>query len=185
MTRNRKRATRPDAQATARLPWVAATLAAALLLGGCPSQPVKAPPESQPSTQPPAGDVGTAAVADRGLPPELNDPSSPLYQRVIYFDYDSSDIQPQFVEVLRAHALFLSTNPNRTITLEGHTDERGTREYNLALADQRAETVRRFLLAEGVARGQVNTLSYGEERPAQPGHDEDSWALNRRVELIY
>jgi peptidoglycan-associated lipoprotein len=184
MTRNRERATREGAREAPRLTRIAAILAAALLLGGCPSKPVKAP-EPEPEPEAPATDVATAAVPDRGLPPGFNDPSSPLYQRVVYFDYDSSDIQPQFVEVLRAHALFLSTNPNRSVTLEGHTDERGTREYNLALADQRAETVRRFLLAEGVAKGQIDTLSYGEEQPAQRGHDEDSWALNRRVELAY
>jgi peptidoglycan-associated lipoprotein len=124
-------------------------------------------------------------LSDGRLPPDFNDPSSPLYQRIIYFDYDSSDIQSQFIEVLRAHSLYLSTNSGASVMLQGHTDERGTREYNLALADQRADTVRRFMMAEGVADSQINTLSYGEERPAQPGHGEDSWALNRRVELVY
>lgn len=161
----------------------AAILAAAILLGGCPSKPVKAP-ASEPAA-PPVTDVDTAAVPDRGLPPGFNDPSSPLYQRVIYFDYDRSDILPQFVEVLRAHALYLSTNPGASVMLEGHTDERGTREFNLALAEQRADTVRRFMLAEGVGGGQIAILSYGEEKPAQQGHDEGSWALNRRVELVY
>jgi peptidoglycan-associated lipoprotein len=135
--------------------------------------------------EPPVSDVDTAPAPAGGLPPEFNDPSSPLYQRVIYFEYDSSAIQPAFVEVLRAHSLYLSTNPQANVVLEGHTDERGTREYNLALAEQRAETVRRFMLAEGVGKGQINTLSYGEERPDQPGHGEDAWALNRRVELVY
>jgi peptidoglycan-associated lipoprotein len=163
-----------------------ALISTAFLLGGCPSKPVKEP--EPPSTEPAVTDVGrtsTAPLADRGLPAGFNDPSSPLYQRIIYFDYDSSDIRPQFMEVLRAHALYLSTKPGASVRLEGHTDERGTREYNLALADQRAGTVRRFMLAEGVTNGQIDTLSYGEERPAQPGHGEDSWALNRRVELVY
>jgi peptidoglycan-associated lipoprotein len=167
----------------ARLAATWAVLTAALLLGGCPGKPVKEP-EPAP-VEPVVSGVGTAPVPDRGLPPGFDDPSSPLFQRVIYFDYDTSDIQPQFVEVLRAHARYLATNPGRSITLEGHTDERGTREYNLALADQRASTVRRFMLAEGVGSGQLSTLSYGEERPAQPGHGEEAWVLNRRVELVY
>lgn len=174
---------RPGHPSVGPLAAAAALLAVAVLLGGCPSKPVKEP-ETQPA-EPPATAVDTAAVPDRGLAADFNDPSSPLYQRVIYFDYDSSEIQPQFIEVLRAHALYLSTNPNRSVTLEGHTDERGTREYNLALAEQRANSVRGFMLAEGVGGGQVKTLSYGEERPAQPGHGEDAWALNRRVELVY
>jgi peptidoglycan-associated lipoprotein len=174
---------RQRAAEAARLAAAGAVLTAALLLVGCPGKPVKEP-EPAP-VEPVVSDVGTAPVADRGLPPDFNDPSSPLYQRVIYFDYDTSDIQPQFIEVLRAHSRYLATNPARSITLEGHTDARGTREYNLALADQRANTVRRFMLAEGVGSGQLNTMSYGEERPAQPGHGEEAWALNRRVELVY
>lgn len=116
---------------------------------------------------------------------DLNDPTSPLYQRVIYFDYDSSDIRPQFVDVLRAHASYLASNAAAAVVLDGHTDERGTREYNLALGEQRADTVHDFLIAEGVPNGRVRAMSYGEERPAKPGHDESSWALNRRVELAY
>lgn len=164
---------------------LAAIAAAALLLSGCPSKPVT-------EAEPGAGRVPGTGAETRPLPgqagytaADLNDPSSPLYQRVIYFDYDRADILPQFVDVLRAHALYLSTNPTAAVTLEGHTDERGTREYNLALGDQRADAVRRFMLAEGVAEGQMRILSYGEEKPAAPGHDEAAWALNRRVVLVY
>lgn len=181
----------PEKILNKRFTSFATLLAAALLLVGCPSQPVK-PPEPPPEpisaprpVAPPVKEVETTGLPDRGLPLEFNDPASPLFQRVIYFDYDNSDILPQFVEVLRAHAMYLSTNPRTGLMLEGHADERGTREYNLALAEQRATTVRRFLLAEGVASGQVETFSFGEERPAQRGHDEESWALNRRVQLIY
>jgi peptidoglycan-associated lipoprotein len=166
------------------LALIPALLAMILVLAGCPSKPVvEKEPEAVADTRTRAD---TAALAGRGgLPPEFNDPSSPLYQRSIYFEYDRSDILPQFVDVLRAHAKFLATNPGRQVTLEGHTDERGTREYNLALGDQRADTVRRFMLAEGVGGGQINTLSYGEERPVDPGHSDAAWALNRRVELVY
>ncbi|MEA3276830.1 MAG: peptidoglycan-associated lipoprotein Pal [Pseudomonadota bacterium] len=166
-----------------------AVSAAAVLLAGCPTKPVD---EKEPGTDVEdrtgtAGAAGTAGLPGRGgyTAADLNDPSSPLYQRVIYFEYDQSDIQPQFVDVLRAHASYLSSNTGAGVTLEGHTDERGTREYNLALGDQRADTVRRFLLAEGVADGQINTLSYGQEKPANPAHTEAAWALNRRVHLVY
>jgi peptidoglycan-associated lipoprotein len=164
---------------------VSMALTAVFLLTGCPSQPIG---EREPyaGTQEPSG-AGTSGLSGRGgyTAADLNDPSSPLYQRVIYFDYDSSDIQSQFIDILRAHASYLSSNSGASVTLEGHTDERGTREYNLALGDQRADTVRRYLLAEGVPDSRVNIMSYGEERPADPGHSESSWALNRRVELVY
>ena len=161
------------------------SLLAVLLLNGCPTKPID---EQEPA---PAGGESTGAVTSGISGPggfdaaDLNDPSSPLYQRVIYFDYDSSDIRPQFIDILRAHASYLSSSSSASLTLDGHTDERGTREYNLALGDHRADTVRRFLLAEGVSDGRIRTMSYGEERPADPGHGEASWALNRRVELIY
>lgn len=166
---------------------VLVVLSAAVLLTGCPSKPVDEQVPGARVDEP----TGAAGAATTGLPgrgyttADLNDPKSPLFQRVIYFDYDSSDIQPQFVDVLRAHASYLAGNRDVRIMLEGHTDERGTREYNLALGDQRADAVRRFLTAEGVAGGQLATLSYGEERPADPGHSESSWELNRRVELNY
>jgi peptidoglycan-associated lipoprotein len=160
-------------------------LSAVLLLNGCPSKPIQ---EQEPggAVEEPAG-ARTSGLPGRGgySAADLNDPSSPLYQRTIYFEYDSSDIRPQFIDILRAHASYLSSNSAVSVTLDGHTDERGTREYNLALGDRRADTVRRFLLAEGVSDGQIRTMSYGEERPANPGQSEAAWALNRRVELVY
>jgi len=163
----------------------AVALSAVLLLTGCPSQPID---EQEPasSVDERAG-ADTSGVAERSgyTADNLNDPSSPLYQRVIYFAYDNSDIQPQFIDILRAHASYLSSNSGASVMLDGHTDERGTREYNLALGDFRADTVRRYLVAEGVPDGQIRPMSYGEERPADPGHSESAWALNRRVELVY
>ncbi len=115
----------------------------------------------------------------------LNDPNSPLSVRVIYFDYDSSNIRADFESVVQAHAGYLASNPNTTITLEGHADERGSREYNLALGERRALSVRRQLVLLGAQAGQIRTVSYGEERPVSEGHDEAAYALNRRVEIVY
>ena len=106
-------------------------------------------------------------------------------ERPIYFDLDSSEIRPDGRPVLEANARYLSANPSVAVTLEGHTDERGTREYNIGLGDRRAESVRRALNAYGVSAEQLRTLSYGEERPAATGHTEESYAKNRRVEIVY
>lgn len=164
---------------------VAVTLSAVLLLTGCPSKPIDEQEVGSAVEQHAGAD--TSGMAGRGgyTAADLNDPSSLLYQRVIYFEYDNSDIQPQFIDILRAHASYLSSNSGALVTLEGHTDERGTREYNLALGDLRADTVRRYLVAEGVSDSQIRSMSYGEERPADTGHSESAWALNRRVELVY
>jgi peptidoglycan-associated lipoprotein len=105
--------------------------------------------------------------------------------KIIYFDFDSSDIKPEFVDVISAHARVISGNASIKVRLEGHTDERGSREYNIGLGERRAQAVRRALLLQGVAENQVTTVSYGEERPAVTGHTEDAWAKNRRVEIIY
>jgi peptidoglycan-associated lipoprotein len=115
----------------------------------------------------------------------LDDPSSPLSVRIIYFDYDSSDIRSEYRPAIEAHAGYLATNPNVIITLEGHADERGSREYNLALGERRAQSVKRQMVLLGASAGQIRLVSYGEERPAVEGHDESSWQQNRRVEIIY
>jgi peptidoglycan-associated lipoprotein len=116
---------------------------------------------------------------------ELNDPNSPLSVRVIYFDYDSSNIREDFQHVVEAHAGYLAAHPEATITLEGHADERGSREYNLALGERRALAVRRQLVLLGATAGQIRTVSYGEERPVAEGHDEQAYSLNRRAEISY
>ena len=108
-----------------------------------------------------------------------------MRQLVVYFDYDQADIKPEFNAMLEAHARFLAGNPNAQVRLEGNTDERGSREYNIGLGERRAQAVRRVLLLQGATATQVSTVSYGEERPAATGSDEESWRLNRRVELVY
>ena len=104
---------------------------------------------------------------------------------VVYFDFDRSEIRSDFNEMLAAHGDYLANNSNVQVRLEGHTDERGSREYNIGLGEQRAQSVRRVLLLQGGSTGQLGTVSYGEERPAVPGSDEESNSLNRRVELVY
>lgn len=125
----------------------------------------------------------TSAAAAQGDP--LDDPNSLLATRVIYFDFDKSDIRSDVRDVIQAHAEYLSSHPDVMITLEGHADERGTREYNIALGERRANAVQRMLTLQGASAGQIRVVSYGEERPAALGHDEDAWALNRRAEFIY
>jgi peptidoglycan-associated lipoprotein len=108
-----------------------------------------------------------------------------LQQLVVYFDYDQAEIRPEFNAQLAAHAAYLSKNANARLRLEGHTDERGSREYNIGLGERRAQAVRRVLMLQGATAEQISTVSYGEERPAATGSDEESWRLNRRVELVY
>jgi peptidoglycan-associated lipoprotein len=115
----------------------------------------------------------------------LDDPNSPLARRVIYFEYDSSEILPEDQQLISDHAAYLAANGGQRVTLEGHSDERGSPEYNIALGDRRAQSVRRAFELQGVMSGQVTIVSYGEEKPAAEGHSEAAWRLNRRVEIIY
>lgn len=105
--------------------------------------------------------------------------------RIVYFDYDSFEVRSEYTGALEANARYLKANPNRKVSLEGHTDERGGREYNLALGQKRAEAVRRSLAVLGVPESQMEPVSFGEEKPAVMGVDEASYAKNRRVELSY
>lgn len=131
-----------------------------------------------------SGETMGASTAAEGVSP-LDDPSSLLAKRVVYFDFDKSEIKADFRAVIQAHAEYLANNPSASVTLEGHADERGTREYNIALGERRANAVQRMLTLQGAAASQIRVVSYGEERPAALGHDEDAWSLNRRVEFIY
>lgn len=116
---------------------------------------------------------------------DLNDPSSPLARRVIYFEYDSYDVLPEYVPVVNAHAGYLASHSGRAVTLEGHADERGSSEYNIALGEQRARAVAKLMTLQGAAEDQIQIVSFGEEKPANSGHDEASWQRNRRVEITY
>ncbi len=163
-----------------------------VLLTGCPSKATK---EDDTETQVDTGGQGsveelqpqTFAVEDAGdsRASELDDPSSPLAQRVIHFDYDKADIRQEFKDLITAHGEYLARNPNQVVTLEGHADERGSREYNIALGERRGNSVRKMLVLLGATAGQIKVVSYGEEKPMALGHDEESWAQNRRVEIVY
>lgn len=117
--------------------------------------------------------------------PALNDPSSPLYKKIVYFDYDSSEVLPEYVPIVNAHASYLASHPDVVVTLEGHCDERGSPEYNIALGEQRAKSVANMMRYQGVTEGQLQLVSFGEEKPAVPGSNESAWAQNRRVEIVY
>ncbi len=154
---------------------------ASLMMVGCASQNVKddkaAAAKPDTSAQPRGAGTGKVAVDP------FSDPSNPLSRSVIYFDYDSSTVLEP--EVANAHGRYVGTNPTARVRLEGHADERGSREYNVALGEARAKSVRQLMLLQGAKAEQLEIVSYGEERPADPGHDEAAWAKNRRVEIIY
>ncbi len=134
-----------------------------------------------------AGGAETSAASQGGAwtGSPLEDPNSPLHEKVVHFDFDSSEIRPEYLPMLRAHADYLVNHPSARVVIEGHCDERGSREYNIALGERRANAVKRFLEAEGVSSLQLETISYGEERPVDPGHNEAAWAKNRRAVLVY
>ena len=169
------------------------------MVGGCSTSPEKTEDEqsvpedveiSDVSIQ--AADAGiSGAVIEGGTEGQgwagspLEDPDSLLYTKTIYFGFDSSEVEAKYHDLVAAHAEYLASSPSKTVRLEGHTDERGSREYNIGLGERRADAVRRLLEAGGVAQSQLSTVSYGEERPGSTGQNEEAWALNRRVEIVY
>ena len=135
-----------------------------------------------------AMDAQARAAGDRGgtAPQRLDaQAGEPGQRRVIYFEYDSDEVKAEYRPVIEAQAAYLASHAQTVITLEGHADERGTREYNLALGERRALAVRRQLTLLGGSEGQARTVSFGEERPAAEGHDEEAYDQNRRVEIVY
>ncbi len=174
---------------------VALMLAGTALLAGCPKKHnVNEPPVA--GTQVPAtsGNGGDAAststtplgdangTSERGL---NGADAGPYAKKIIYFDFDKSEIKAEYADIVAAAARTLIANPTVKLKLEGNTDERGTREYNIGLGERRAQAVRRALLLQGVAESQLTTVSFGAERPAVEGDDEAAWSQNRRVELVY
>lgn len=170
-------------------------LVLSLLLAGCAGMPGSSGDASQdgaPVTEGgqdgAAGDGAQTSGAMEGgawSGSPLENPNSLLYTKTIYFDYDVDEVRADYREVVAAHGDYLAANPSMTVTIEGHADERGSREYNIALGERRANGVKRLLMAQGAAESQIITISYGEERPAAMGSGETSWELNRRAEFVY
>ena len=167
-------------------PSIAGLVLVGLLLGGCGSNPARdtgvddiviQTPVVQPVTIDGVQDMSEIdpnSIAGRA-PPE----------RVIYFDYDQAELRPEFLDIVAQHGRFLAQTSEGRVRLEGHTDERGTREYNIALGEARAKTIARMLQLQGVSSAQIRTVSYGEELPVDDGHNSEAWAKNRRVNIIY
>jgi peptidoglycan-associated lipoprotein len=131
------------------------------------------------------GGDGTAIVGDMDAISMLEQTEGALANRTIYFEFDSAKLSSESIQILETHGNFIAGNGEVSVRLEGHADERGSREYNIALGDRRAQSVRRVLLFQGASVDQVETVSYGEEQPLMSGHTEEAWSKNRRVELIY
>jgi peptidoglycan-associated lipoprotein len=134
---------------------------------------------------PPPAPVVTAPVDDGMFSPDDLDSDACLRQRVVYFDYDQADIRSEFAAQMSCHAKYLRDRPSARITLEGHADERGSREYNIGLGERRGNAVNGALTANGGAASQLSVVSYGEERPTCNDSMEGCWSKNRRVEIVY
>ena len=173
---------------------IACLCAAAALLAGCPKKATTVEPPTAGSQVPGSGNASEngQGASTSGVPLGAEGANGaqgggpgPGVGRIIYFDFDKSDIKPEFAPIVQANAQFLIAHPGAKLKLEGNTDERGTREYNIGLGERRAQAVRRSLMLLGVADTQLTTVSFGAERPAVEGDDEAAWAKNRRVELVY
>lgn len=154
-------------------------------LAGC-SQPTVPDPEAQSDASDMDGSIADLDPMDGGGMDdgEFFDEESAMTM-IIYFDFDQAELRPEYADVLARHASGLSNNSRTSLRLEGHADERGSREYNIGLGERRSQSVRRLLLIQGAASDQIATVSFGEERPAAFGSDEEAYQLNRRVEIKY
>lgn len=167
-----------------RTSFLVLMLSAALVLSACSGkEPVK-----EPTTGTATQEGGPSGLPEGGVEPGSavdGADQATLSQRVIYFDFDSYEIPAQYRDIVSAHARRLASSASMKARLEGHTDERGSREYNIGLGERRAQAVRRALMLQGAGDAQLVTVSYGEERPAASGSDETAYAKNRRVEIVY
>jgi len=172
---------------------------ATAILAACSSTPTKeqdaatvedrggAPVTQQPATKPPVATGPTTTPLDpkgvSGNP--LKDPANVLSKRSVYFELDSNIVKEEFKPLVAAHARYLQQNRNQKMTVQGNADERGSREYNLALGQRRADAVKQMMLLLGAQSEQIESVSFGEEKPKSTGHDEASWSENRRADLAY
>ena len=159
----------------------------ALLIAGCSSSP-SGPEQGGAPVETRGGNVATVTaggVDSRALPRELTDPKSILSKRSIYFDYDKYDVRAEYKDLVTAHAKFLANNRQFKMLVQGNTDERGSREYNLALGQKRADSIKKMLTLLGAREDQVESVSLGEEKPKSEGQNEAAWAENRRGDMLY
>jgi peptidoglycan-associated lipoprotein len=174
---------------TSTFKTVSLLLASIALISACSTpvkleeKPVVVEEKSQPKVEPKV-DTTTVKTVEAD-PYDLNNPKGLLAKRSVYFDYDSYIVKDEFKSVLENHSKYLVKNPARKILIQGNTDERGGREYNLALGQKRAEAVRKALSLMGVADSQMEAVSLGKEKPKATGSDEASWAENRRSDIVY
>lgn len=146
------------------------------------SKPV-GPPVAAPKPTP---DIGAKPLVEKPLgAAALNDPGNILSRRSVYFDFDSNLVKDEFRPLVTAHARYLQQNPGAKMRIEGHADERGSREYNIALGQRRSEAVKQMMQLLGARADQIESVSFGEEKPRGTGHDEASWAENRRDDIVY
>jgi len=160
-----------------------------LLLGACASQQTEQAPQASPAPQgtaqeAPGSQTQGVAPSSMGMSP-LHDPKSILAKRSVYYDFDKSDIKSEFRPLIEAHAGYLREHAAATVRIEGNCDERGSREYNLALGQRRADSVAKAFGLLGVPGQRIETTSWGEEKPRAAGHDEAAWSQNRRSDIIY
>lgn len=168
------------------------------MLGACASEDVKEEPKAPIEDRTAATQGQTDSGASQTKPADqdkldsraigtnvLKDPNSPLSKRIIYYEFDSAAIKDEYRPLIQAHAKYLADQRSARMTVQGHTDERGSREYNLALGQRRAEGVKKAMSVLGASDNQIDTVSYGEEQAAVTGSDESSWAKNRRAAIIY
>jgi len=158
----------------------------AVLLSGCPASPSVPDPEPTDTTYG-GSDASTEGMGDGGMGDGefLDDPTAGELGMIIYFDFDSSEVRAPDHDVVSRHAMRMGNNMSVRVRLEGHADERGSREYNIGLGERRSQAVRQMLMIQGVSASQISTVSFGEERPASFGSTESDYAQNRRVEFKY
>jgi peptidoglycan-associated lipoprotein len=148
------------------------------IVSGEPKVVTPPKPQSDTASRPLTGDQASS------IDP-LKDPSNPLSRRSVFFDYDSNLVKDEYKPIVSAHAKYLSTNRARKVTIQGNTDDRGSREYNIALGQRRADAVKEMMTLLGAPGSQIETVSFGEEKPRAQGNSEQAYAENRRADIVY
>ena len=177
-----------------RLARAALTVMMAAIVAACAGEQAKVAPA--PAAAAPAPIAATAPkpapapvarpVAPKAIPADpLTDPKNILAKRSVFYDFDAYSVKPEFRPMVDAHAGYVKEHPGSSVVIEGNGDERGSREYNLALGQRRADGVKKLMVLLGASERQIETVSFGEEKPRAAGHDETSWAQNRRSDIVY